>query len=110
MSKKPKIDPAIVQAALDLKFRRKDGDSGAKTLREYLQRLLSELWREEECFSGKRPFGNSGWQWDVYRELVAANLVNGQLDEDGNLDDFDSDAGEVLMQAVIAKVFAPVPA
>ncbi|HEY8878251.1 MAG TPA: hypothetical protein VIN03_11845 [Roseateles sp.] len=105
MSKKPKIDPAIVQAALDLKFAKKDADSGAKSVREYLRELLSELWHEEECFSGKRPFGNSGWQWDVYRELVAANLVNGQLDRDGNLEDFDEEAGALLMQAVIAKAF-----
>ncbi len=42
-----------------------DNDSGARTVRAYLRALLTELWREEGNFSGKAPFGNSGWQYDV---------------------------------------------
>jgi hypothetical protein len=50
-------------AALELRI---NSDIGEVTIREYLRTLLSELWREEESFNGKRPFGNSGWQYDVY--------------------------------------------
>ncbi len=58
-----------------------EGDNGPVTLREYFHALLSTLWHEEEGFSGKRPFGNSGWQGDVYRPLAKAGYVTG--DEDG---------------------------
>ena len=56
-------------------------DSGATTVRGYLKALLAELWREEEGFSGKRPFGNSGWQHDIYGPMAKAGLVAG--DEEG---------------------------
>lgn len=41
-------------------------ESGASTVGGYLIALLRQLWQEEEGFSGKRPFGNSGWTWDLY--------------------------------------------
>lgn len=43
-----------------------ENDSGADTIRGYLKALLHKLWDEDEGFSGKRPFGNSGW----YRDLI----------------------------------------
>jgi hypothetical protein len=36
-----------------------ENDSGASTVRGYLLALLTELFREVDGFSGKRPFGNS---------------------------------------------------
>ena len=53
------------------------------TLREYFKELLCTLWDKAELFSGKRPFGNSGWQYDVYKALIEADLLEGGLDEDG---------------------------
>ena len=35
------------------------------TIKEYLKELLLRLWDECEGFSSKRPFGNSGWEWDL---------------------------------------------
>lgn len=59
-------------------------DSGATTVRGYLLELLTGVWREEEGFSGKRPFGNSSWQYDIYIPMIAAGAVDGAtLDEDG---------------------------
>lgn len=49
------------------------------TIREYLKRLLEELWREEEGFSGKRPFGNSCWQFEVNHALVKAGVIEGTV-------------------------------
>ena len=54
--------------ALDTRFKSDIGDS--ETIRQYLYQLLRSVWRENEEFSGKRPFGNSGWQYDVYKALV----------------------------------------
>lgn len=59
------------------------------TIREYLYSLLYELWKEGECFSGKRPFGNSGWEYDLYKPLVEAKLVKGKLDEFGFIEEVD---------------------
>jgi len=62
-------------------------DSGASTVRGYLIALLAELWHEEEGFSGKRPFGNSNWQYEIYVPMAAAGFIEGVgVDEDGELD------------------------
>lgn len=66
-------------------------DSGANTIRGYLKELLFELWREGECFDGKRPFGNSDWDADLAEPLVSANLIEGGFDDEGNLQSFDED-------------------
>ena len=78
-----------------------DNDSGAPTVRGYLLRLLETLWREEESFSGKRPFGNSGWQYDLYIPLIQAGAISGSLDEDGYVEDCDTAAGDRLIIAAI---------
>lgn len=57
-----------------------ENDSGATTVRGYLKALLTELWASGEGFSGKRPFGNSGWEYDIYRALVVNGLVGGKID------------------------------
>jgi hypothetical protein len=74
-----------------------DNDAGANTIGDYLKLLLFELWRNGEGFSGKRPFGNSGWEYEVYTALVVAGMIDGKLDEDGYLETCDSDAGFVLI-------------
>jgi hypothetical protein len=65
------------------------GDLGEITIREYLHKLLSKLWREEGGFSGKRPFGSSGWTLDLVYSLVHAEMIPGDLerDEDGYIED-----------------------
>lgn len=76
-------------------------DSGADTIRGYLVELLASVWRDGDCFNGKRPFGNSGWQWDLHKPLVQAGFIAGTIDEDGYLDDCDETAGEALIAAAI---------
>lgn len=72
-------------------------DSGAETIKGYLKALLTELWSEGEGFSGKRPFGNSGWEYDLYKALITAKVVKGKLDEDGYLDSVDNKAANKLI-------------
>jgi len=50
------------------------------TIRGYLLLLLSELWEQGECFSGTRPFGNSDWEWDLYKPLIKAGVIQGEED------------------------------
>lgn len=58
-------------------------DADAETVGEFLSTLLIALWDEGECFSGKRPLGNSDWQWQVLGSLVKGGLVKGTIDSDG---------------------------
>jgi hypothetical protein len=89
------------QQLLDLAL--PDNDSGAHTVRGYLIALLTELWREEGNFSGKAPFGNSGWQYDLYVPMVKAGMVPGRFDENDELQDFDyRPADKLIMQAIAA--------
>ena len=85
--------------ALEIRF-----DSGAgknKSIREYLMLLLTELWRREEGFSGKRPFGNGGWKWDLYYPLVKGGFLPGAIDEDGDLQEFDQkNADRYVMELI----------
>jgi hypothetical protein len=76
-------------------------DAGAETIREYLQVLLSTLWVEEAQFNPSRPFGNSGWQYDIYVPLVGAGLCHGAIDADGELNDFSpSEADKLIVLAI----------
>lgn len=78
-----------------------ENDADAKTIGGYLQALLYELWKEGEGFSGKRPFGNSSWEYDLYKPLVVAGIVDGELDEDGYIDKVDRKAANTLIFSAI---------
>jgi len=79
-------NPLLLQA-LDIRF---DSDAGDDiTIRDYLRILLLTLWEEGEGFSGKRPFGNSGWEYDLYKPLIKEGFINGSLDEDGYIEKYD---------------------
>lgn len=72
------------EKALDVKFKCEDLNK-ILTVREYLKELLITLWSEEHMFSGKRPFGNSGWRFDVYFALINAGYIPGTIDEEENM-------------------------
>lgn len=76
------------QSILDLKFKSEDLNKKV-TIREFFFELMKALWEEKECFDGKRPFGNSGWDGDLIKCLIENKLVEGKLDEDGYLEDYD---------------------
>ena len=78
-----------------------ENDAGARTIGGYLKKLLAALWTDGEAFSGKRPFGNSGWDYDLYAALVRGGAVEGALDEDGFVDDFDKESADKLIFAAI---------
>lgn len=91
--------PMTPQQLLDLPL--PDNDSGASTVRGYLAALTERVWEENECFSGKRPFGNGGWQFDLYVPMIRAGLVGGTFYEDGDLEDVDEDAADKLILEAI---------
>lgn len=71
--------------ALDLEFYANDRDQ-RMTFRQYFHDLLETLYEEDEGFSGKRPFGNSGWDYSLRLGLVNIGAVVGDY-EDGPDDD-----------------------
>lgn len=87
-----------------LNFPMNDNDSGANTIRGYLVALLVVLWDEGEGFSGKRPFGNSGWEWDVFVPLINFGAISGELEEDDGytyIVNVDDAAGDKLIREAI---------
>ena len=79
-----------------------ENDAGAKTIRDYLKVLLFKIWNEGEGFSGKRPFGNSGWEFEIYKALVVAGAVKGEVDKEyGDLIDCNfSKANQLIFKAI----------
>lgn len=45
------------------------------SIREWFVAAMQALWEEGESFSGKRPFGNSGWDGEIEEAVVAAGLA-----------------------------------
>lgn len=74
---------------LDLSFDCSDFNK-ILTIRGYLKELLYCLITEQEGFSGKRPFGNSGWTHGLEKAMVEAQLIDGEIDKDGFLKRSDS--------------------
>ena len=76
------------------------------TLRQYLYDLMSTLWCEQDGFSGKRPFGNSGWDYEIYLPLVKAGLIKGRIDEDGYIAELDDvGANEFVLTQILQPLF-----
>jgi hypothetical protein len=67
------MNPVYAKAILDLEM--PENDAGAKTVRQYLVALARQVWFEDEGFSGKRPFGNSGWSHELTNAVVAAGVA-----------------------------------
>lgn len=96
----PDLKPPLGKQVLDVPMQ--ENDAKAATVRDYLKTLLLALWKEGECFSGKRPFGNSGWEYEVYLALVKARVVAGKTGENDDLEDVDERAAGRAISAAIA--------
>lgn len=79
------------------------------TIRAYFRRMVLAIWREGEGFSGKRPFGNSGWHYDVYAALVKSGHIRGAFDEHGCLDRCDHQTGDRLVREALERDAARAP-
>ena len=78
------------------------------SVRGFMYELLKELWTEFEGFSGKRPFGNSGWEYWVYTVMIKEGIIKGKLDEDGFIEDIDENkAHKIIMTKVLPFIFKP---
>ena len=92
------------EAILDSVFIEDDISSEPITVRQYFLALLRTLWMQEEGFSGKRPFGNSGWQRELYTHLVKEGYLAGEVYEDEGvwyLESYDHREAQKLVLALI---------
>lgn len=94
--------PLTPRQILDLPMQ--SNDSGAETIRGYLLELLLMVWEQGEDFSGKRPFGNSGWEKELYEALVKSGAISGTIDEWDQLEDYDDVAGDAVIAAAIPEL------
>lgn len=76
-----------------------------KTIGDFLTDLFVGLWDKGERFNSKRPFGTSGWKFEVYAALVSAGIVEGVLDEDNCVKIAEIDKADALVQGAIVEVF-----
>ena len=86
----------------------RENDAEADTIGDYITSLALGAWIGEESFSGKRPFGNSGWKHEIYGALAEHGFIPGEvdIDEDGHVDIIGCDTrkGEDLITDVILGV------
>lgn len=75
-------------------------DADAPTVRGYFVKLLDELLTKGEGFSGKRPFGNSGWEYDLYLPLIQAGAIPGKI-EDGEIVEVDEPAARMALGSAV---------
>ena len=60
---------------LNLEFQDPEYPKRTYTVREYFKAQLRALWTEQDTFSGKRPLGNSGWDWVFAVPFAKAGLI-----------------------------------
>lgn len=93
-----------------LKCKMEENEGGAATVGIYLINLLKMVWSEGEGFDGKRPFGNSCWEFDIYIALSEAGLIDGLTrDEDGYIDSFsyeDQNKADALVMRAIEAMYS----
>jgi hypothetical protein len=100
------VDQDIAEAILELPVDRKTGFRGGQgTIRDYLHTLLRKVWAEGDGFNGKRPFGNSNWEYDLYIALAKGHMLNGAVfDEDDllqELPDEEIERANLMIEDVI---------
>lgn len=72
-----------LQEIADLEFTSIEFDSEF-SVRQWLRELLCRVWIEKDNFSGKKAFGNSDWEYDLYIALAENNIINGSVNEDND--------------------------
>lgn len=70
------------------------------TVKDYFRTLIIELWDEGECFSGKRPLGNSGWMTNVHDALLKVGIIEGKhiIEEDEDYWEYDEKEADRIIR------------
>lgn len=76
----------------------------APTVGVFLVSMLGQLWKERHLFDGKRPYGDSSWNLDVYASLGKAGLIECTFDEDGYIETVNDELADELVAEAIASL------
>jgi len=98
------VSPGLIRRTLALELGA--NDAGEETVRGYLLHLLRKVWLDDE-FTGKRPFGNSGWRSYIGASMVAAGIIDGEFDEEGFIKRIDSKGSDQVIIACISSLDCP---
>lgn len=106
MTKNTTLDYSLKEI-LDIKMQTNDAD--ATTIGDYLVKLLATLWIEGESFSAKRPFGNSGWEDEIYSALAKAGVIPCEWHDEEILElkDCDYNLANKLIRYAIESLYKP---
>lgn len=74
----PEFSPEQLAAALE--FEVAAGEGKTVPLREFFVLILGQLWEEADEFSGKRPFGNSGWYFEIIWGLIDDGVAESETE------------------------------
>jgi hypothetical protein len=88
------------EAALNVRFYCDAADDEI-SIRDYLFMLLDKLWDTKESFSGRRPFGNSDWEYDLFSPLVHGGFISGDIDEYGDVSYLDYQEAYLFVSKLI---------
>lgn len=89
------------EQVLELPMNPDANDAGVGSVRDYLHALLLVLWEEGDNFSGKKPFGNSDWETELWSPLLEAGLVEGAVDAWGAISEIDRVKVDALIRKAI---------
>ncbi len=81
-------------------------DAKAKTIGAYLTKLLVRLWEEGDLFKAEMPFGNSGWEFEIYRALIKGGALKGSVDRFDHPVDFDENKARRQIIKAIKSLYA----
>ena len=73
-----------------------DNDSGKATLGGFLAGMID--------LETKRPYGNSGWVWDLYAALVRAGKIDGTFNEYDEVENIDTRAANALIEQAAKEI------
>jgi len=84
----------------ELRFYSNDLDDNV-SIKTYIKEILKVLWLEPDDFNGKRPLGNSGWQFDLYKAMIEKNIIEGEVDDYGCVDSVNmTDADKLIIDYI----------
>jgi len=89
---------------LELEIRNDDTER-VSTIREYLKELVALVITEEEGFSGKKPWGNSDWQYSLGAALVRAGAIEGTSEAEMEAGEYYFDRSE-MKKAIVSAIEA----
>lgn len=79
-------------------------DVDGTPLRKMLKDLLTMVIMQGESFDSKRPWGDGGWEFDIYLAMVQNGFVDGKI-EDFMLWEVDTTKCDEILIRCIEEIF-----